>query len=218
MNRLIAGSEVLGRRIRDAWFGAGPKTAATRLLGAAIPLVLAGSMLRAHPNLWFILGAAWAAAAWRAAPPPKRPRNQAAARAAFVQFIRDCIGDRNGTLLADVLVTAQAAGQLADWDVTRVRDACETVGIPVRESLKVNGRTSVGVHRDDFEAAHPAPSPTPSETPPDEGSSAGQPETTSPTTSPPRRGSVGRTRITEAADDDFEKHFAATLDILGGGR
>lgn len=215
MNRLLTGSEALARRFITAWFGDGPKTAALRLLGAAIPLVLAVFMLRAHPALWALLAAAWGIASWRAAPEPPRTRDQAAARTAFVRLLRDCIGDRNGVLLADVLATAQAAGLLADWDVTRVREACETVGVTVRDSLKVQGRTSVGVHRDDLNAAHPATPPTTSETPPDDGSSAGQPTTTSATTPVGRSGPVVDTRTPDPA---FEDHLADALDLLGGSR
>jgi hypothetical protein len=211
VNRLITGSETLARRVLTAWFGDGPKTAALRLLGAAIPLVLAGSMLRAHPALWALLALAWGISAWRAAPPPRRKHDPQAAKAAFVQLLRDCIGDRNGVLLADVLATAQAAGLWADWDIARVREGCDTVGVRVRDSIKVDGRVSAGVHRDDLEAAHPTAPPTPSGTPPESGSSAGQPETTSATTPTPERGSV-----VDAVT--FEDHLTDALNLLGGGR
>lgn len=97
--------------------------------------------------------------------------------AEFVAVLRAAIGDRNGVLLRDVATALEEARLTSGWTPADVRQQCDACGIPVKESIKVSGETSVGVHRDALPAAPPAPSERGQVV----GSSAGQDATTSPT-------------------------------------
>ncbi|MFI2078550.1 hypothetical protein [Streptomyces triculaminicus] len=75
-----------------------------------------------------------------AAPDPLDP-------VAFLERLRTLIGDRNGVLLRTVVADLHDAGVPADWGVPEARSLCTSLGVPVKNSIKVAGDTSVGVHR-----------------------------------------------------------------------
>jgi hypothetical protein len=121
--------------------------------------------------------------------------------AEFVAVLRAAIGDRNGVLLRDVAVALEEAGLTSGWTPADVRQQCDACGIPVKESIKVSGETSVGVHR----LALPAAPPAASEGGQVVGSSAGQGSTTSPTAYPAtpvvERHESGMTIVRHPAED-----------------
>ncbi|MCD9145795.1 hypothetical protein [Streptomyces albireticuli] len=75
--------------------------------------------------------------------------------AEFLARLRALIGDRNGVLLRTVVADRHEAGAPADWGVPEARALCTALGVPVKDSIKVAGDTSVGVHR----TALPSPPP-----------------------------------------------------------
>ncbi|MFB7162310.1 hypothetical protein [Streptomyces sp. NPDC056242] len=94
----------------------------------------------------------------------------------FVTGLAQLIGRRNGVLLRAVADAFHEAGVTTDWDVPELRAQCDALGIPIKESIKVAGATSSGIHRDGLrealtttvtarlEAAPTAPSQAPTET------------------------------------------------------
>ncbi|HET6353400.1 hypothetical protein [Streptomyces sp.] len=149
LTRIVTGSGLLWGQFA-AWLIAGRlRETAGRLFGVfAAGWMLGGMLLAARPLLWITAGA-WCVAAYRTGRAAERA---AAAEAAFVQWIRDQIGDRNGVLLAELLAGLHAEEMHLDWDVTDVRAVVEGLGIPVKDSIKVSGSVSVGVHVDDLTA------------------------------------------------------------------
>ncbi|MFF3452875.1 hypothetical protein ACFYXH_00855 [Streptomyces sp. NPDC002730] len=147
--RIAGGSGLLARQF-GRWLLPGTgKAAAGRLTGTLAGTWMLGGMALAAPGLMWALAGGWCVAAWRTGAAEARAQ---AAQAAFVQWIRDQIGDRNGVLLAELLAGLHAADMHLDWDVTDVRAVVERLGIPVRDSLKVAGSVSIGVHVDDLTA------------------------------------------------------------------
>lgn len=177
---ICTGSALMCRRF-GAWLLPGTlKGAACRLAGTAAGAAFYVPLLFAARPVAAVTFALWCGGAWLT---QRRVHRRRAAELAFVRLLRDAIGDANGTLLADVLATAQAAGHLVEWTVNDVRKLCEQrLKIRVTDSIKVRERVSVGVHRDDLYAAwprvRPAPPPPPLDAPSPDGSSAGQGETT----------------------------------------
>lgn len=108
-----------------------------------------GTALAAPLTIVPVLAVWWCIAAGRTG---RQLLRQEAAEVAFVELLRDAIGDRNGVLLADVLRLLHREQLLLDWDVSDVRARCAELGIPVRDSLKVAGSVSVGVHVTDLTA------------------------------------------------------------------
>lgn len=181
--RVISGSAVLARSY-GRWLWTGELRAVTgRLVGNGLAGAYLGSIAYHHELIAAAAGCAWCFAAYRSA--PRTAADRARADKAFIKLLRDAIGDANGVLLADVLATIHAAGHLPEWTVSDVRALCERLGIPVKDKIKVSGRVSVGVHRDDLDAAHPRPTPPPLATPSPRGSSAGHRSTTPLTTYAP---------------------------------
>ncbi|MFF7021964.1 hypothetical protein ACFY97_13215 [Streptomyces klenkii] len=76
------------------------------------------------------------------APPPSNPLEPGA----FLDRLRTLIGDRNGVLLRTVVADLHDAGVPAEWGVPEARALCTALGVPVKDSLKVAGKTSIGVH------------------------------------------------------------------------
>ncbi|MFF3398260.1 hypothetical protein ACFYW6_07075 [Streptomyces sp. NPDC002659] len=147
--RIVTGSGLLWGQLA-AWLIAGRlRETAGRLFGVfAAGWMLGGMLLAARPLLW-ITAVAWCVAAYRKGHAAERA---AAAEADFVQWIRDQIGDRNGVLVWELLDGLHQAGMHKDWDAAALRDMIERLGIHVRDSLKVGGYVSTGVHIDDLRA------------------------------------------------------------------
>ena len=163
--RITAGAGLLWWQF-VAWMLPGRlRNAAGRALGVfAAGWMLGGMLLAARPLLW-IAASVGGVAAYRTGRAAERAAD---AEAAFVQWIRDQIGDRNGVLLAELLAGLHAAEMHPEWDVTDVRAVVERLGIPVRDAIKVSGSVSVGVHVDDLTHAWDVqltPPPAPSENP-----------------------------------------------------
>ncbi|HET6356077.1 hypothetical protein [Streptomyces sp.] len=147
--RIVTGSGLLWGQFATWLIARRLRKTAGRLFGVfAAGWMLGGMLLAARPLLWITAGA-WCVAAYRTARIVER---REASEAAFVQWIRDQIDDRNGVLLAELLAGLHAAEMHLDWDVTDVRAVVERLRIPVRDSLKVAGAVSVGVHMDDLTA------------------------------------------------------------------
>ncbi|RKN61879.1 hypothetical protein D7231_31905 [Streptomyces klenkii] len=188
-DRLWDGSRIVGRRTTEGiagWVrdGDGVGDRSARLLfpaGAAGMVWLAVG--RMEWLLWFA-AAWWCAAAYRATAPPKEPSApkrkrgkgapagaveeapQGPAKDPLLALVEQLIGTANGVHVAAVLQALQRADGSPDWGVPEVRAALEARGVRVRPSLKVAGRVSVGVHRDDLTAALAAlPDPAPSGAP-----------------------------------------------------
>ncbi|MGH3584842.1 MAG: hypothetical protein ACRDQ0_00825 [Pseudonocardia sp.] len=177
-DRLAIGTRALLRQF-GRWLLPGAwRTAGARLVGSALGAGFALTVIERAPVLLWPASAAWAGTAWRTGRADERRRR---AEAELVLLLDEMIGQRNGVILADVLAALHGEQLLTDWDVHQLRAACERVGVRVRDSLKVDGRVSVGVHREDLDAVL-VPLPARSATPPPPGSSAGQAPTTSSTT------------------------------------
>ncbi|MFE5873024.1 hypothetical protein ACFQ6V_30835 [Streptomyces roseifaciens] len=98
--------------------------------------------------------------------------------AAFLDRLRTLIGDRNGVLLRTVVADLHDAGVPAEWGVPEARALCTALGVPVKDSLKVTGKTSIGVHRSALpDAVVPSPRDASTEAP-DASSSVGSPAVT----------------------------------------
>lgn len=156
---LATGSQALLRQFGD-WLLPGQwRAASSRLAGCAVTSGFGFTVLdRAHAMAWPLAGG-WCIAAWRIGRAVER---QEAAEADFVQWIRDQIGDRNGVLVWELLDGLHQADMHKDWDAAALRDVIERLGIHVRDSLKVGGYVSTGVHIDDLRAAwdvHVTPPP-----------------------------------------------------------
>lgn len=164
--RTTVGSRVLARRAVRAFLDCPPRERVYRVLGALFGGWMLGGMVLATREILWALAAAFLVAAWQTGRGVER---REAARTALVQYLRDQIGDRNGVLLAQVLTGLHAAGMHTDWDVTVLRGVVEQqLGVLVRDSLKVDGAVSVGVHVDDLTDVwdvQPTPPPTPSGNP-----------------------------------------------------
>lgn len=146
-------------------------------LSAFVLLVAIGSPYTTYATI--AAGTTWTAAAlavgYREVPHPATPApvpdvDQADAERAFVQLLHDAVGDRNGVHLSTIAEILHQHGFLTDWGVPDLRERCAALGVPVRASLKVEGKVRVGVHRDDLPALPQEPRPAPTT----EGSAAGQ--------------------------------------------
>lgn len=149
----------VGRAGRAFWLGIPARERCARLAAAMVGGWIAGGVVLAERRILWLVLVAWCVAAWRTG---RRVEREEAAEAAFVQWIRDRIGDRNGVLVAELLTALHAAGMHKDWDAAVLREVIERLGIPVRDSLKVAGDVSTGVHVDDLTAVwdvHATPPP-----------------------------------------------------------
>lgn len=178
-DRIAVGSRVLADRLAArsaAWVARGRRHDLTgwraalgcwlRVAALGFGVYLLWRLVRAVPNLMWLLTAWWTAAAWRAgktpaevadeeqeeAPvgPPERPSGDV--RAATVEWIWQRIGDAQGVHLRDLLAHAQAHGMFEDLDVTTFRSHLARRDIPVRNRCRVRGLgVTVGIHRDDLQ-------------------------------------------------------------------
>ncbi|WP_327246563.1 hypothetical protein [Streptomyces sp. NBC_01320] len=170
VTRLGRGTTANARRAARAFWDDVPnKERAARLVALLVGCWVAGGIvLAARSTMWALL-AVWCIAAWRTG---HRVERAEAAEAAFVQWIYGRIGNRNGVLVAELLDGLHQSGMHKEWDAAALRGVIERLGIPVRDSLRVGGFVSTGVHVDDLTAAwdvhitppptaEPNPSPTP---------------------------------------------------------
>jgi hypothetical protein len=235
---LVAAGAGGQRREWASWVGCGhARTALARLAGSAAAVWAVGALVWHTPGLMWPLAGGWLVAVWRRGREIERQQD---AEAAFVQFLRDRIGDRNGVLLAELLAGLHAAEMHLDWDVTALRRVVERLGIHVRDKIKVSGDTSVGVHVDDLTHVWDVgvtPPPPPSGGPSREAVSRDNYPTTladSPAPAPSEKGMMIKTPESSVTDEEaerlrlqdyvnrvdaakqaaFEEHFTDALGIL----
>ncbi|WP_369380352.1 hypothetical protein [Streptomyces sp. cg36] len=89
---------------------------------------------------------------WRGAPNVRSALTPTIPREILLGLLTETCGDSNGAQFADVLELADSRGLLTTWTVSELRALCGRYGIPVRESVKVNRRNRIGVHRADLAA------------------------------------------------------------------
>ena len=182
--RLAIGSSVLLRRIGTrtaAWVARGRRQDLTgwraalgcwaRLLLVAFGGLLLWRIVRALPNLMWLLTGAWTIAAWRAGKPtstaaeePDEEGPEAGPKAAPGEAMRTLLVDLMGTGAAVHLSTVldhlqqqpDTAALTASWEIADLRSQLETLGIPVHPKVKAGRRGPTrGVRREDL-----TPSPT----------------------------------------------------------
>ncbi len=162
-----------------AWVARGRRTDLTgwraalgcwaRLAALTLGLYLLWRLVRAVPQLMWLLTAWWTAAAWRAGKTPPTADEEEAGeeapahspgdvREATLQWIWQQVGDRQGVHLRDLLAHARAHGMFEGLEVAEFRTHLDRWGIPVRARVRVRGRgVTVGIHRDDLGATFGAP-------------------------------------------------------------
>ncbi|MFI5687871.1 hypothetical protein [Streptomyces sp. NPDC051636] len=184
--RLAAGSAAVSRRLGArlaAWVARGRRHDLTgwratlgcwlRLSALTFGLYLLWRLVRAVPNLLWLLSTVWLIASWRAGRAsieagdeevPEQPEGHSPddVRAATLDWIRQRIGDAQGVHLRDLLAHAQTHGMFEDLDVATFRAHLERWGIPVDRNVKVGGIPTWGVRRRDLEAPSPAAAQEPS--------------------------------------------------------
>ncbi|NEY32070.1 hypothetical protein GTU99_07660 [Streptomyces sp. PRKS01-65] len=135
-----------------------------RLAMLALGLYLLWRLVRAVPNLLWLLSTAWVAGAWRAgrtaAPQddvdpsaeeaPAGPRGEA-----IRALLLEVMGDAPAVHLRTVLAHLQERGQWEGRTVGDLRVALERLGIPHARGVKVGGVPTWGVRRRDLEAPSP---------------------------------------------------------------
>ncbi|WP_326779702.1 hypothetical protein OG481_02070 [Streptomyces longwoodensis] len=178
-SRLADGSSVLARRLTAwaaAWVARGRRHDLTgwraalgcwaRLTVFAFGLYLLWRLVRAVPQLMWLLTGAWTALAWRAGRPRPAPAEEPApapredVREATLEWIRQQIGDRQGVHLRDLLRHAQAHGMFEGMEVAEFRGHLQRWNIPVHRGVKVAGVPTWGVRLKDLDDA---PSPAAAE-------------------------------------------------------
>lgn len=168
------------------WVGAGRRDDLTGWRAALGPVArilcllaigcVAYRILRALPWAMWLLSAAWARAAWKAAGnPPAKASDEGTERGldgtsteanhqALRHLLADLIADRPGVHLSTLLTHLQEQGHGEGWTVGDLRARLQAAGVPVRRSVKVAGQVAYGVHRD---ALQPLPQERPAEAPAD---------------------------------------------------
>jgi hypothetical protein len=190
MTRLVTGATLLGRRLVDrasAWVRAGRREDLAgwqASLGCWVRLALLCAGLwvlwrtvRAAPALLWGIAPAVGIAAWRAGRSPRKPAAPAAAQAPepideetfptlsvadLFDHVRKAAGSGRGVHLSALARhLTQATG--TPWSAADARAALTAVHVPVRQGVRMPGRTpSTGVRVDDLPppAPHPSPAPT----------------------------------------------------------
>lgn len=182
---LADGSGILTRRLADraaAWIRKGRRDDLTglaailgcilRALLALLGLYLLWRLIRAFPNLLWLIVPLWCWRAIRAVPraaheaAPSEPSAEEPIAShdevhdATLEWIHQQIAHRNGIHLSELLAHAQAHGLFAGLDLPNFRATLERWQIPVRQQLKVGGRNRPGIHRDDL-PPRPVPEASP---------------------------------------------------------
>lgn len=140
--RAITGTNVLLHTYGQWLFPRNIRLAAPRLAGSAATGLFVGSMALNTPSILWPLTGWWAVAGWRAG---RRAERQAAADGAFVHLVRRLIGDGISVHLATILTALGDAVSFED-----LRSTLDRLGIPVRDSVKIDNSVSPGVHLDDL--------------------------------------------------------------------
>jgi hypothetical protein len=177
VDRIAAGSAILPRRLGSrlaAWVRRGRREDLTgwraalgcwvRLAVLGLGLYLLWRLVRAVPNLLWLLSAGWLLAAWRAGKTLAEAADEAAEEEApaapDVEAVRtlllDLMGTGSGVHLRTVLAHLQKHRQWEGRTVTDMRVHLERLGVPVDRSVKVAGTPTWGVRRRDLEAPSPA--------------------------------------------------------------
>ncbi|WP_019328821.1 hypothetical protein [Streptomyces sp. TOR3209] len=171
--RLAAGSTTTAHRLAArtaAWVRRGRRDDLTgwrAALGCWLRLALltlGGYLLwrlvRAVPNLLWLLTGTWLIASWRAGRKAPAPAAEDAPAEPDVESVRalllEAMGDADAVHLRTVLAHLQERGQGKGWTVADLRARLEALHIPVQPKVKVPGSKSPtrGVRRADL-----APSP-----------------------------------------------------------
>ncbi|MFE5258260.1 hypothetical protein [Streptomyces coelicoflavus] len=172
-SRIVAGSVVVTRRLAAraaAWIRrarrddlTGVKAALgcwARLALLALGLYLLWRLIRAVPNLLWLLSAGWLVASWRAGRTASAPAAEEHSAAPDVEAVRalllDAMGEADAVHLRTVLTHLQERGHGEGWTVGDLRARLEALHIPVQPKVKAPGSKSPtrGVRRADL-----APSP-----------------------------------------------------------
>ena len=122
MAALQTGSSVLARRFVEWLSEGGCRTSLARGFGSAFSLFVAGGIVYAAPVLAVVPVVGWVVGAVLAG---RKQLQREENEAAFVQLLRNL-------------------------EFGHVREQCQDLGIPVRDSLKVAGAVSPGVHVGDL--------------------------------------------------------------------
>ncbi|MDX3455061.1 hypothetical protein PV396_24490 [Streptomyces sp. ME02-8801-2C] len=182
-DRLATGSTLIARRLATrtaAWVARGRRTDLTgwkaalgcwaRLTALLLGLYLLWRLIRAVPNLLWLLSATWTIAAWCAGkPPPKTTTDAPAAPSveAVHTLLLDVMGSADGVHLRTVLAHLQEHGQWEGRKVADLRAHLELLGIPLDRRVKVGRIPTWGVRRRDLQTPSPpeepqaSPSPSP---------------------------------------------------------
>ncbi|MEU5908930.1 hypothetical protein ABZ780_31765, partial [Micromonospora sp. NPDC047467] len=127
----------------------------------ALGLYLLWRLVRAVPNLLWLLSAGWLLAAWRAGRPTPTPADEDAPAAPNTDAVRalllEAMGDADAVHLRTVLAHLQEQGHGQDWTVGDLRARLEALGIPVQLKVKAPGSKGPtrGVRRADLLASQP---------------------------------------------------------------
>jgi hypothetical protein len=188
VDRIATGSAALPRRLGvrvAAWVRRGRRDDLTgwraalgcwvRLAVLTLGLYVLWRLVRAVPNLLWLLSAGWLLAAWRAGKSggeaADEDAEEEAPAAPDVEAVRTLLfglmGTGSGVHLRTVLAHLQKHGQWEGRTVTDLRVHLDRLGVPVDRSVKVAGTPTWGVRRRDLEAPSPAvaeeasPAPSP---------------------------------------------------------
>lgn len=180
--RLAEGSAIvargLGRRLA-AWVARGRREDLKgwravlgcwlRLAVLTLGVYLLWRLVRAMPQLMWLLSAGWIVAAWRAGRESPEDAEEEPARAspddvraATLDWIWQRMGDAQGVHLRDLLAHAQAHGMFGGMDVATFRSHLERWDIPVHRGVKVRGVPTWGVRKRDIQPPAPVADTVPS--------------------------------------------------------
>ncbi|MEU5094932.1 hypothetical protein [Streptomyces sp. NPDC020996] len=191
--RLAAGSATLTRRLAAraaAWVRKGRRDDLTgwraalgcwlRLALLTFGLYLLWRLVRAVPNLLWLLTGCWTLAAWRAGKPPAKATEDTDEDAsdepeentlgtpdpeAVRTLLLTLMGEASGVHLRTVLAHLQEHGHWEGRTVTDLRAHLARLGVPVDRGVKVAGTPTWGVRRRDLEGPSPAAAQEPSTAP-----------------------------------------------------